>query len=344
MKKPSEPVRQKAPERKHRRQEDKWGAVAGVSAAVVVTLVFLFVFLRTNNYSVLSIFREKHDDGASADFSDSEDKIPPSNQKRTAVEEQAAVSDDTTTTQQIQLPPEDKTIDLPDGVKLEMVKVEAGWFEMSANDGRNDPDEVAHLTILTKDFYIGKTEVTQAQWKAVMGTNPSGFKGDDLPVEKVSWYNAMEFCEKLNSTGMAPAGWRFTLPTETQWEYAARGGRKSKGHMYSGSNKVDDVAWYHDNSDSKTHPVGQKTPNALGLHDMSGNVFEWCLDDWKDKSDMLTAEFSRSNDQSDSKRGYRGGGWGGYDNCCRSAYRGRGNPGIRNNALGFRVALVPESY
>ena len=235
-------------------------------------------------------------------------------------------------------------ISLPGGKILEMVKVEAGSFEMSARDGENFNDEVSHRMTLTKDFYIGRTEVTQAQWKAVMGTNPSKFKGDDLPVEQVSWNDAMEFCEKLNDSGKAPRGWKFTLPTETQWEYAARGGKKSKGSKYSGSDSIDEVAWYWDNADKKTHPVGKKKANELGLYDMSGNVWEWCLDDWQDKSDKLTAEFTRGNDRSGSIHACRGGSWVSSASHCRSARWDFNDLGYRDNYLGIRVALVPESY
>ena len=270
------------------------------------------------------------------------------------------------------------TVILPGNVTLPMVKVEAGVFEMSARDkvtedykednskqpfvivddeGDIDDDsmlsllfenEVPHQATLTRDFYLGQTEVTQAQWKAVMGSNPSHFTGDDRPVEQVSWHNAMEFCEKLNELKLAPEGWRFTLPTETQWEFAARGGKRSKGYRFSGSDTADEVAWCDDefNSETGTHPVGQKKPNELGLYDMSGNVCEWCLDDWLDDSSELKPEFVRGNDRSDGFRSLRGGGWDWTSRSCRSGTRMDGNPnfGPPINDLGFRVALVPESY
>ena len=248
---------------------------------------------------------------------------------------------------------------IPGGESFAMIKVESGSFEMSALDGENKKDEVPHQVVLKHDFYIGQTEVTQAQWEAVMRSNPSKYKGDNLPVENVSWNEAMEFCEQLNTRNKTPDGWKFTLPTETQWEYAARGGKKSKGYKYSGSNIVDEVAWCEeDKSSSGSHPVGQKKANELGLYDMSGNVCEWCLDDWQDKSDKLIAEFWRGNDRSgDNKRACRGGtagrgAWG-----SRSAARDYGYiedpfpdprvktplklPPYRTYFLGFRVILVP---
>ena len=237
------------------------------------------------------------------------------------------------------------TIALPGGHVLKMVKVEVGAFEMSAWDGENYDGEVAHHVTLTKDFYIGRTEVTQAQWRAVMGSNPSNFKGDDLPVENVSWNDAMEFCEKLNSMGKAPDGWKFTLPTETQWEYAARGGNKSMGYKYSGSDDIYEVAWYNSNSGNRTQPVAQKKANELGLYDMSGNVWEWCLDDWTWDSRKQKPEFTRGNDSGGSYRVNRGGSWFNGARHCRSADRSVNNaPGGRFNYLGFRLALVPESY
>ncbi len=234
------------------------------------------------------------------------------------------------------------TVTLANGVKLEMVKVEPGTFTMSKQDGENYGDEVEHTKTLTKAFFIGTTEVTNEQWCAVMkvSTPPSSKnKGDKYPVENITWYDAMKFCEKMNQ--YAPSGWRFTLPTETQWEFAARGGNKSKGYKYSGSDNLDRVGWYTGNSGSTTHPVGEKQENELELYDMSGNVWEWCLDNWQDKSNNTRAEFVRAYSDTDgSGRVYRGGSWDYYAMFCRSAHRGSWEPGIRKIYLGFRLALV----
>jgi len=235
-----------------------------------------------------------------------------------------------------------KTFTLTNDIKLEMVLVDPGSFTMSKKDGENDSSEVEHTKTLTKAFYIGKYEVTQAQYQAVMGKNPSWFKGDNRPVECVSWHEAMEFCEKMNK--YAPEGWRFTLPTETQWEYAARGGKKSNGYKYSGSNDLASVGWYDGNSDPKTHEVGGKSANELGLYDMSGNVWEWCLDNDHlfNTSNNTKAEFMRAyRDNERSFRVLRGGSCDNDAQNCRSANRSSSYPGLRSSYLGFRLALVP---
>ncbi len=158
------------------------------------------------------------------------------------------------------------------GVSFTMVPVEGGTFIMGSNDGKDDEKPVHSVTL--SDYMIGETEVTQALWTAVMGNNPSYHKGDNLPVEQVSWIDCQEFIRKLNSI----TGQRFRLPTEAEWEYAARGGSKSRGYKYSGSENPDGVAWYYYNSGDETHNVKTKASNELGLYDMNGNVWEWCLD------------------------------------------------------------------
>lgn len=161
-----------------------------------------------------------------------------------------------------------------DGVWFNMKTIEGGTFRMGSNDSEAYSDEKPVHNVTLSDYYMGETEVTQALWKAVMGDNPSFFKGDNLPVEQVSWNECQEFIRKLNQA----TGKNFRLPTEAEWEYAARGGNKSNGYKYAGSDRIDNVAWYRGNSGYQTHPVRTKQPNELGLYDMSGNVCEWCQD------------------------------------------------------------------
>lgn len=173
------------------------------------------------------------------------------------------------------------SIPVKDGINIEMVKVEAGTFMMGATPEMEDPhnsDKPVHRVTLTNGYYIGKYEVSQYLWQVVMGANPSEVKYANLPVENVSWYDCQEFIAKLNRL----TGKTFRLPTEAEWEYAARGGNKSRGFRFSGSNYIGDVAWYSLNSDYnrgvKPHPIGDKQPNELGIYDMTGNVEEWCQD------------------------------------------------------------------
>lgn len=211
------------------------------------------------------------------------------------------------------------------GVSFNMIAVEGGSYMMGSNDGFDNEKPVHSETV--NSFKIGETEVTQALWKAVMGSNPSNFTGNDqLPVEKVSWDDCQTFITKLNNL----TGKQFRLPTEAEWEYAARGGDKSKNYTYSGSNSIADVAWYTDNSGNKTHPVKTKKPNELGIYDMSGNVWEWT-------SDWYSNNYSSSRDT--NYKVDRGGSWLNYASSCRVAYRSGLIPSDRLNSLGLRLAL-----
>jgi formylglycine-generating enzyme required for sulfatase activity len=215
------------------------------------------------------------------------------------------------------------------GVSFDMAKVEAGTFTMGAT---SDYDN-AHQVTLTNNYYLGKTEVTQALWKAVMGSNPSYFKGDNKPVEQVSWEDCQEFISKLN----AATGKHFRLPTEAEWEFAARGGNNSRHYQYSGSNTLNDVGWYTDNSSNTIHDVATKRPNELGLYDMSGNVWEWCSD-WYGSYSSNT-QYDPAGPLSGSDRVLRGGYWGGDGYYCRSWYRGIHYSVGYYSTFGFRLAL-----
>ena len=223
------------------------------------------------------------------------------------------------------------------GVRYEMVKVDAGTFTMGSTSGYGDETPV-HKVTLADSYYMGKTEVTQSLWKAVMGSNPSSFKGDRKPVENVSWNDCQTFIKKLNQA----TGKNFRLPTEAEWEFAARGGNNSKHYQYSGSNNIDDVAWYTDNSSSTTHDVATKSPNELGLYDMSGNVWEWCQDWYGNYSSP--AQTNPASPSSGSCRVSRGGGWCIVAGYCRSSSRNFNTPVNRFDGLGFRLVLSEEGH
>ena len=228
------------------------------------------------------------------------------------------------------------TIPVKNGISIEMVKVEAGSFDMGATPEMKKPydwEKPVHRVTLTNNYYIGKYEVTQALWKIVMGSNPSNFKGDNLPVENVSWNNCQKFISKLNKL----TGKSFRLPTEAEWEFAARGGNKSRGYLYSGSNAIGDVAWYEGNSSFMTHAVGTKQPNELGIYDMTGNVWEWCQD-WYD-SYSSSPQTNPTGAVSGSYRVDRGGSWNCLARSCRASCRDRCTPDYRNNSCGLRLVL-----
>ena len=217
-----------------------------------------------------------------------------------------------------------------------MVYVSGGTFTMGGTSEQGsdaESDEKPTHSVTLSSYYICKYEVTQALWRAVMGSNPSNFKGDNLPVENVSWDDCQTFINRLNSY----TGRNFRLPTEAEWEFAARGGNYSRHYKYSGSNNLDDVAWHGDNSDNRTHPVGTKQPNELGLYDMSGNVWEWCSDWYGSYS-----SYSQSNPTGPNSGSYRinrGGGWRYCAEYCRSSYRNSDSPGFRYSGLGLRLVL-----
>ena len=219
---------------------------------------------------------------------------------------------------------------------LEMVFVQGGTFEMGSNDGYSNEKPVHSVTL--DDFSIGKTEVTQTQWREVMGSDPPGLdnKGcDQCPVEGVTWDDVQNFITKLDQK----TGKTYRLPTEAEWEYAAKGGNESRGYPYSGSSNLDDVAWNNQNSGNKTHPVGQKQPNELGLYDMSGNVWEWCGDWYGPGYYQGNPVSNPKGPSSGSIRVNRGGSWYDYPEICHTTIRNYYTPDNRRNFLGFRLVL-----
>jgi formylglycine-generating enzyme required for sulfatase activity len=219
-----------------------------------------------------------------------------------------------------------------DPLNHEMIFVEGGTFQMGSSSGFSDEKPVHSVTLSA--FNIGKYEVTQAQWTAVMGNNPSSFSGcENCPVENVSWNDVQQYISKLNSQ----TGKNYRLPTEAEWEFSARGGKSSKGFTYSGSNDLNAVAWNTDNSGSKTHAVGGKQANELGVYDMTGNVWEWCSD-WSGTYNSYS-ETNPTGASSGQFRVLRGGSWFGNAGYCRAALRFRFNPASRINHYGFRLVL-----
>ena len=216
------------------------------------------------------------------------------------------------------------TIPIKEGVCIEMVKVEKGTISF----GKGIKGITKFVANVSNDYYIGKFEVTQALWQAVMGSNPAKNKGDNLPVEKVTWTECQDFIKKLNEL----TGKNFRLPTALEWVYAARGGSKSSGYKYSGSNKLSEVAWFDNNSKDKTHPVGTKMPNELGLYDMSGNVWEWCQDLGKS-----TKKSSKS--LHGASRILCGGSWSDNAKYCTSLYLDEKPEGFYSIYMGMRLAL-----
>ena len=231
---------------------------------------------------------------------------------------------------------EEEEVFTVDGVSFTMKLVEGGSFQMGATSEQGSDaikDEIPVHGVTLSSYWMGETEVTQELWQAVMGGNPSKEKGDYLPVENVSYYDIQIFFRKLNQK----TGKSFRLPTEAEWEYAARGGNKSNGYKYAGSNDIGDVAWYYGNSKNKTHAVKTKSPNELGLYDMAGNVWEWCQD-WfgsygsgpqSDPTGPTTGSF----------RVLRGGSLLSRAKICRVSYRQYYDSEFKGSSYGFRLCL-----
>jgi len=242
--------------------------------------------------------------------------------------------------------------------KQDFVLVEGGTFMMgdTFGDGLNN-EKPAHQVTLTYDFYIGKYPVTQKEYNLLMGENTSYFKGENLPVDSVTWFEAIKYCNKLSIKKGVPIAYRengellnkygnitiditkvlgYRLPTEAEWEYAAIGGKYSKGYKYSGSNNVNEVAWYKENSNIKTHEVGLKKANELGIYDMSGNVWEWCTD-WYNSYTSLPNIINPYIYTKTSYQILRGGSWAYDASIIRVSYRRSNIPSNSGNFIGFRV-------
>jgi formylglycine-generating enzyme required for sulfatase activity len=238
--------------------------------------------------------------------------------------------------------PQILTETLQGNIELEMVKIPAGSFLMGSadNDEGADDDEKPQHQVNLQEFYLGKFPVTQEQYQAIMGNNPSDFRDNPKnPVESVSWDDAQEFCQKLSEK----IGKKYRLPSEAEWEYACRAGTQTRYYFGDDEKLLGEYAWYIENSDSKTHPVGQKKPNNWGLYDMSGNVWEWCEDGWHENYQKAPTDGTAwNNNHSQTKvRVIRGGSWVNYPRICRSAYRITN--GYRGFNLGFRVVSPQDS-
>jgi len=234
---------------------------------------------------------------------------------------------------------------------MRMLHVAPGEFLMGSPETEKDRgyDEVQHPVLLTRDFWLGQFEVTQAEWEAVMETNPSDRPDPLAPVEQVSWIEADEFCRKLtereHQTGLLPQDWTYALPTEAQWEYACRAGTAHCVQFREPEEALSDYGWFDGNSGNRTHAVGSKLPNPWGFHDLHGNVYEWCRD-WHSDSEFQESKVTPdpTGPPSGDNRVHRGGSW--IDDTaddCRSAARSRDTPDYRYTYLGFRLAAVPSS-
>ncbi|MCI5223214.1 MAG: formylglycine-generating enzyme family protein [Candidatus Electrothrix sp. AR4] len=236
-----------------------------------------------------------------------------------------------------------RTVTLPSGPIIDLVYVQGGVFAMGGDAPESSDREKPVHQVELSDFFIGKYPVTQEVWQAVMGDNPSRFKGEKRPVERISWEDIQKFFTRLNQQ----TGENFRLPTEAEWEYAARGGRYSQGCNLSGGDLLKQVGWYRESTNSETQDVGQLLANELGIHDISGNVWEWCQDWFADE--YYTECHQRgivTNPQGPdvgTHRVFRGGGYFRYPLYCRLVSRNDYSPKLRSVFIGFRLALPLQS-
>ena len=233
---------------------------------------------------------------------------------------------------------EDNTNSETSILDMEFVLIPAGEFDMgspsSESEGKNNYNGPVHYVKIPKPFYLSKYEVTQKQWREVMGSDPSYFKGNDLPVEKVSWNDVQEFIKKLNEREGTE---KYRLPSEAEWEYAARGGTATRYSFGDDESELDEYGWYYENSNYETHPIGQKKPNSWGLYDMHGNVWEWVQDGWHESYEGAPTDGSAWEDGSGACRVNRGGGWSFDARYCRSAFRYYCASCFRSRINGFRL-------
>ncbi len=230
-----------------------------------------------------------------------------------------------------------RTVKLGDRVSMEFVRIPPGKFTMGSpadEEGRFDDEGPQREVTITRPFHMGICEVTQEQWEAVMGGNPSHFKGATRPVEQVSWDDAVEFCKKASEK----TGRTFRLPTEAEWAYACRAGSKTRFSFGDDDKGLDDFGWHSGNSEGTQHPVGQKRPNAFGLHDMHGNLWEWCSD-WYAESYANAGVVDPTGPATGWARVVRGGCWRRNPRLCRSSLRFRLEPDYRGSVIGFRVVV-----
>ena len=240
--------------------------------------------------------------------------------------------------------------EITNSIGMKLVLIPKGKFMLGSPESEEDrdDDETQHEVTISKDYYLGVHEVTQAQYEKVTGANPSYFQGDEIkgsssnhPVEQVSWEDAVEFCKKLSDLPEEKAAGRvYRLPTEAQWEYACRAGSKTAYSFGESSKSLGDYAWFNENSNDQTHPVGEKKANAWGLCDMHGNVFEWCGDWFNEYPKGAVSD--PTGPKGGSGRMHRGGSWYGEAANCRSANRYWLDPSDRINGIGYRVALSPS--